>query len=275
MGLLLVTVPNISEGRDLECVARVASSMSPHLLDVHSDRDHHRSVLTAAASPEEIEEAVVSLARSCIDDIDIRVHEGAHPRVGSLDVIPLVPRDREQYDAAVEVSLHLGRRLSALRLGVYRYDDQTRPLPSVRRSVRDGAPPDFGAFHPTAGSVCLGVRWPLVAFNVDLSPSAGRARAQAVAAEVRSDSIRALAFVLPRQQRLQVSMNLIDPEHVGIESAWRRVTAAARLFAAGDPVGAEVVGLVPRAALIGLSDELAALTRAREKVLEDRLPVTR
>ena len=92
-----------------------------------------------------------------------------------------------------------------------------------------------------------------------------------MAAEVRGEAIRAMAFELPRQRRLQVSMNLVDPELVGIESAWRRVAEAARLFGAGDPIGAEVVGLVPRAALIGLSDELAALSGAREKVLEDRL----
>jgi glutamate formiminotransferase len=147
---------------------------------------------------------------------------------------------------------------------VYRYGLGAAALPDVRRRIRDGAPPDIGSPHPTAGSVCLGVRRLLVAFNVDIDGSLAEATAIARAIR-RPDSLRALGLALLRQGRVQVSMNLVDPERVGLQAAWDAVAAMGR------PVGAEIVGLVPRVALTGITQELADETRASERVLEDRL----
>ena len=270
--MILETVPNVSEGRNPPRVERLARAVGSLLLDVHSDPDHHRSVLSAAGRPEEVEEAVRALAVTSIEEIDLRHHAGVHPRLGALDVVPVVPLRPEQEETALETAARLGRVLSALRLGVYRYGLGARTLPEVRARAAEGAPPDVGTPHPTAGSVCLGVRPPLVAFNVDFDPRAVDASlARALAAGVRQPAIRALGLVLPAQGRAQVSMNLIDPGRVGLESAWRLVRDVAASLEVPPPVGAELVGLAPRAALEGLSEELARLTGVREKVLEDRI----
>lgn len=268
--MLLETVPNLSEGRDAARMGRLAALMEPALLDVHSDPDHHRTVLTAVGSGPDLEEALSLLAQGCIDEIDIRQHDGAHPRLGALDVVPIVPLRKEDGDAAMELAARVTRRFAAMRLGVYRYGDGSRSLPEVRRAAMAGAPPDVGAFHPSAGAVCVGVRPLLAAFNLDLDLSVGLAAARTVAADVRGPDVRALAFSLPRQARMQVSTNLVRPDRVGLEQAWRLVRAALAERGLPAPVGAELVGLVPKTALAGISDELAELTGARERVLEER-----
>jgi glutamate formiminotransferase len=268
--VLIEVVPNVSEGRDGARVGRLAARLGPALLDVHCDPDHNRSVLTAAGTADAIEEAVASLAAGCIAEIDLRRHHGAHPRVGALDVVALVALDDGAAGMVHEVAARITRRLAALGLGVYRYGDGARPLPEVRRLAATGAPPDVGTWHPTAGAVCVGVRPLLVAFNVDLEAGTPLGTARHIAAAVRGPSVRALAFDLERQRRVQVSMNLIAPAVVGIEAAYRAVEAAAHAVGTA-PAGAEIVGLVPRAALAGLSAEVAAMTAAATKVLEDRV----
>lgn len=261
----------MSEGRDPERVARLCATLGSLLLDVHSDPDHHRSVLTAAGTRDELERALVALAGACIDEIDLRIHDGLHPRLGALDVCPIVPLSEDATDDAFLLAAHLAREFAALRLGVYRYGMGARSLPEVRRAAVEGALPDLGTFHPTAGSVSIGVRALLVAFNVDLDPSTVGATARAVAADVRDEAVRTLGLVLPRQHRVQVSMNLVEPERVGVEEAWQRVRSSCGERGLPTPIAAELVGLAPRVALRGLSEELARLTGAREKVLEDAL----
>src|SRR5207249_5419576 len=142
--MVIETVPNVSEGRDPDRVARLGGALGPLLLDTHSDPDHHRSVFTAAGSADEIEDAVVALAQACIEEIDLRVHDGAHPRLGALDVVPIVPLSAADEEAAFELAARLGRRLAALRLGAYRYGLGVAELPEVRRLALAGRPPDIG-----------------------------------------------------------------------------------------------------------------------------------
>jgi glutamate formiminotransferase / 5-formyltetrahydrofolate cyclo-ligase len=269
--VILESVPNVSEGRDPEKIDRIARSLGSVLIDAHSDPDHHRTVLTAAGTAGALEEALTSLATTCIVEIDLRTHDGLHPRFGALDVVPLVPLSPDDQELAFALAARLAQRFSALHLGVFRYGDGSLGLPEVRRAIEAATPPDLGSFHPSAGATCVGVRAPLVAFNVDLDPRTTLAEARAVAKATRTESVRALGLVLPRQGRVQISMNLTAPCAFTVEAAWRRVSQVTSEKGLSAPTGAELVGLAPAASLANLSDELAALTGAREKVLENRI----
>lgn len=269
-------VPNVSEGRDTLTIRALADACRVprvRVLDVHSDADHNRSVLTLSGEPLALQDALVALAAECVDRIDIRRHRGAHPRTGALDVVPLVAHTPDDEPVAVDTAVGLGERLGAdLNLPVFRYGDiatdpaLTRPRDYRRIGLDDMAEAmDAGTLvpaagpprmHSTAGAVLLGVRRPLIALNVWL-PDAGLAEARAVADRVRESGggmpgVRALGLYLPEAGMVQVSMNIEDyvasPVPAVIDAVRRQ---ASRLgVEAGD---AELVGLIPRAALGGVS----------------------
>lgn len=269
-------VPNVSEGRDELTIRALADACRvPHVrvLDVHSDRDHNRSVLTLSGEPLALQDALVSLAGECVDRIDIRRQRGAHPRTGALDVLPLVANAPGDESLAVGTAVGLGDRLGdELNLPVFRYGDiatdphRTRPrdfrsigLDGIADALDAGEMvPDAGPprAHPTAGVVLLGVRRPLIALNVWL-PEADLPEARAIADRVRESGggltgVRALGLYLPEAGMVQVSMNIEDY----IRSPVPAVIAAVRREAGrlGVLVGdAELVGLIPRAALGGMS----------------------
>jgi glutamate formiminotransferase / 5-formyltetrahydrofolate cyclo-ligase len=183
--LPLESVPNFSEGRDRAVLAELEESLSrpARLLDVHTDWDHHRSVFTLVGSgPELVETLLGGIARAA-ERIDLRRHEGAHPRIGAADVVPLVPIRPEHEPAAREAALALGERVGAeLGLPVFFYarlaKDGREPaffrrggLDELERRLDAGElAPDRGPakLHPSAGGVLIGVRRPLIAFNVNL-----------------------------------------------------------------------------------------------------------
>ena len=185
---LFECVPNISEGRRtavIEALAdAVASVTDETLIDRHSDASHNRSVFTLAGEGHALVEAVVRLARVAVEQIDLREHEGAHPRIGALDVVPFVPLAGATMDQAVTISNVCGRRLAEeLDLPIYYYGESAfrseyRELPAVRAGSFeqlsdevDRRAPDIGPerLHPTAGATAVGARKPLVAYNVNLS----------------------------------------------------------------------------------------------------------
>ena len=234
---MLECVVNVSEGRDAVVLAELARVCGADLLDHHADPDHHRSVFTLLGT-----DAPRRLAARAVGRLDIRRHQGAHPRLGVVDVVPFVPL------AGATMAEALAARDAfatwcAGELGVpcFLYGPE-RPLPEVRRRAFRDLAPDAGppGPHPTAGACCVGAREPLVAYNVWLAePDLDRARE--IAAAVRSPSVRALGVACG--DRVQVSMNLVAPTVTGPAEAYDAVAALAPV------AGAELVGLVPAGVL--------------------------
>jgi glutamate formiminotransferase len=293
-------VPNVSEGRDAATIAALADACrvpGVRVLDVHSDPDHHRSVITLGGDPLALSDALVALAAECVDRIDLRRHRGVHPRIGALDVAPVVALSPADMPVAAGLARGLAARLGTeLNLPVFLYGDElatdperTRPrdfrrdgLEALSAAVEDGRlRPDAGParIHPTAGAVMVGARPPLVAWNVWL-PHGTLTDARAIAARVREaggglPGVRALGLYLPDAGAAQVSMNLEDPARTPPATAVAAVHAeAARLgIAAGD---SELVGLVSGAFLAGASPSALGLPGFRPgQVLEALLPALR
>ena len=270
MALPLESVPNVSEGRDPEALAalRNAFSAPARLLDVHADADHHRSVYTLVGEDGALAETLLAGVRRAVEVVDLRGHEGAHPRIGAVDVLPIVPLRPEDEARARTVALALADLLAdELGLPVFFYgrltDDGREPA-AFRRGGTEGLArrlasgevvPDRGPaeLHPTAGGVILGVRRPLIAFNVNLRTRSVEV-ARAVAAAVRErdggfPGVRALGLELPRAGLAQVSMNVTDWEVAALHEIVARVRAEAGARGA-EVAGSELVGLMPAGAAV-------------------------
>jgi glutamate formiminotransferase len=235
---VLECVVNISEGRDRAVLDALAEAAGPDLLDVHTDPDHHRSVLTLVG-----EEAARRVAEVAVARIDLRGHQGAHPRIGAVDVVPFVPlADTPMADACAARDRFASWAASTLGLPCFRYGPE-RSLPEVRRGAFTALVPDLGPArpHPTAGAVAV-----------------------AVAASVRGPAVRTLGLAVG--DRVQVSMNLIAPDQVGPAEVYDRVAAEAEVSEA------ELVGLVPEAVLQAVSrGRWAELDLAPDRTIEARL----
>jgi glutamate formiminotransferase/glutamate formiminotransferase/formiminotetrahydrofolate cyclodeaminase len=260
----LLAVPNVSEGRDAGAIAAIASAFDARLLDVHSDPDHNRSVFTLAGEPGELAQAVLSGAAEALEHIDLRTHEGVHPRVGAVDVAPIVYLDQADRGAACAEALVLADLLGErLELPVYLYGalGGGRTRAELRRGgveALEGRQPDFGPPkpHPTAGATLVAARAPLVAFNVELAGGATLEQAREIAAKIRDGGpdglpgVRAIGLWLEQRGMAQVSMNVEDVLSVPLAS----VMAAVRSLA--DVGEAELVGLAPGAALDGFPSDV-------------------
>jgi glutamate formiminotransferase len=226
--LPLESVPNFSEGRDAATIEAIGAALSQgvRLLDVHSDPDHHRSVFTVVGEDGPLVEALVRAVEVARDRIDLARHEGAHPRIGAADVVPVVPLRPTDMERAKSAARELGGRLGELGLPVFLYGELApgRGPAFFRRGgteelaarLADGLTPDFGPsdLHPTAGGVIVGARRPLIAFNVDLR-GATLDDARTIASAIRERDggfagVRALGLELPGSGRVQVSMNVED-----------------------------------------------------------------
>ena len=242
---VLECVVNVSEGRRLDVVEAIAGAGGRHVLDVHTDADHNRSVLTLAGP--DVEAATFAVVDAAVSLVDLRAHDGVHPRLGAADVVPFVPLPAT---AATLDDARRARDACAVRiadeLGVpcFVYGPE-RDLPSVRRDAFTSLLPFAGDAepHPTAGACCVGARDVLVAFNVWLARGAAFDDARRVAAAIRGPSLRTLAFVVGGGQRVQVSCNLVDPLAFGPADAFDAVAASL------PAERGELVGLVPHAVL--------------------------
>ncbi len=288
--LPLESVPNFSEGRDRGTIDAIGSALAQHarLLDVHADADHNRSVFTIVGSEAEIASALLDAIAVAKERIDLREHEGVHPRIGVADVVPVVPIRREDMPRAQTVAREVGERIGAeLGLPVFFYgalapahgpaffrrggtDELQRRLDAG--DVRPAAGP--ARLDPKAGGVIVGARFPLIAFNVDIEGEL--ATAKAIAAAVRESGggfpgVRALGLDLPRSGRVQVSMNVEDWEAAALHEIVSRVESEATARGAS-VLGSELVGLIPAGAAVGAAGaalRLSALDATR--VLELRL----
>ena len=258
---VLECVVNISEGRDQDLVASIARSGGDFLLDVHVDGDHHRAVLTLGGPGPGLEEAVRAVARTAVERIDLRRHEGVHPRLGVLDVVPFVPLGPGGSPvgpgADLTPALEARDRFAAwagdeLALPCFLYGPE-RSLPEVRREAFGRLSPDTGPAEPRprAGACAVGARSALVAYNLWLT-TPDLTVARAVAAVVRGPAVRALGLAVAG--RTQVSCNLVDPFVVGPAPVYEAVARVAR--EAGTVVArAELVGLAPREVLDAVAEE--------------------
>jgi len=274
---------NVSEGRDDERLAALASVCGPCLLDLHRDGDHHRAVLTLGGPMAVVEAAVRDLARVAVAELDLTDHRGAHPRLGVLDVVPFVSVAPTEPASAVEARDRFARWAGdELGLPCFLYGPlpggHQRTLPEVRRRAFGDLAPDAGPPHPhpTAGACAVGARGVLVAYNLWLE-GADLALARQVASSLRQPAVRALGLQLGDE--VQVSCNLVDPSRVGPAEVVDRTVAL--LEGTGARVArCELVGLLPASVLEAVpADRWTELDLAPGSTLEARLygnaPTTR
>jgi glutamate formiminotransferase len=296
---LVESVPNVSEGRRLDVVERLATAVSSvagvHLLDRTSDASHNRSVFTLAGPAGAVSDALEELVAGAVREIDMDEHSGEHPRIGAVDVIPFVPLGDTTMDEAVEIARLFGERIAErFDLPVYLYAQAARrgdriKLADVRRGQyeglkveigQNGREPDLGParMHPSAGAVAVGARPFLIAWNINLD-SADVELAKRIARRVRESGgglprLQANGFSIeepergdPLPTRAQVSMNILDFHVTPLWRVWETVRAEA----AEDGIElheSELIGLAPLAAFLDVADHVEAPAGA---TVEERL----
>ncbi len=294
---MIECVPNVSEGRDASMIGAIGAAIRDtpgvHLLNVHSDPDHNRSVFTFASDEADpLREAVLRMYAIAVERIDLRVQRGAHPRVGAVDVVPYVPLENATMEECVALATDTGRAIAErFDVPVYLYEhaatsDHRRELPAIRSGQFEGFPkkildtrwqPDFGpgTIHPTAGVSIVGARVPLIAFNMQLGTTRVDV-AHACARAVRGISgglrfVRALPIELASRGLVQVSMNLLDHRRTPIHQAFSVVKDEAERH--GVPVvSSEIVGLVPAEAMYHVAEWHLRISGFRnDVVLEERI----
>jgi glutamate formiminotransferase len=296
---IIECIPNVSEGRRPEVVDAIAAAIRAvpgvRLLDYSSDPSHNRSVFTMAGDAEPIKAAVLAMYARGIAAIDLRTHKGEHPRLGAIDVVPLVPIEGVTMEACVALAKDLAREVAS-RFGVpvYLYEEAAasparRNLEDIRRGefeglaakmASDGWVPDFGpaAPHPSAGASVIGARMPLIAYNINLNTDRLDV-AKKVAAAIRHSSggfryVKAAGFELKDRGIVQVSMNLTNYEKTPIFRVFETVRREAERYGV-TILESEIVGLIPAAALHAAAEYYLRMAGFKsEQVLENKLRAT-
>jgi glutamate formiminotransferase len=292
---LLECIPNISEGRDQDKIASVAEEVKKYrevkLLDVSSDKDHHRTVLTFIGEPKAVKDAVLSMALKAIDLIDMRKHQGGHPRLGAVDVVPFVPIQGVEMEEAVQVAREFGKELGGKGIPVFFYEEAaTRPerkeLPLIRKGEYEGLKekmkdpawrPDEGPehFNFKSGATVVGARFPLIAYNVNLKTEDLNI-AREIAKKVRFKDggfphVRAMGVDLKEKGMVQVSMNLTNYRVTNIPQVYEFIKEEA-LRRGVEIEGSEIVGLIPLGVLEGMAQYyLKSPEFSIRKVIEQRI----
>jgi len=297
MARLIECIPNVSEGRRDDVVAALAEAAvkaAPGvvLLDRTSDRDHNRSVLTFLGDGEPLVAAMTALVGAALAAIDLRRHQGAHPRLGAVDVVPFVPVRGATSAECVDLAKSLGRTLAErFALPVFLYEDaatspERQNLANVRKGEFEGLAkrmedpawkPDFGpsAPHPSGGAVVVGARAPLIAYNINLGTS-DLAVADRIAKAIRHLSggyrfVKAMGVKLEARGQVQVSINMTNFEKTPLHRVFETVRSEAERSGVA-VVGSEIVGLVPQAALLAAAGHYLRLEAdPGPQVLENKL----
>jgi glutamate formiminotransferase len=295
---IIECVPNFSEGRDPEKIKAIAAAASAvsgvRLLDYSWDRDHHRSVITFLGEPEYVYEAALAAGNKALELIDLRCHDGVHPRIGAVDVVPFVPLEGAKMSDAVACAHRFGRTFAARHgtpvffYGEAAKNEITRELPKIRsgglpgliKRLRAGeCQPDEGpsVCLDRSGAVAVGARMPLIAYNINLD-SSDVGLAKRIAGMIRESngglpSVRAIGVLLKSRNLAQVSMNLTNFEVTSIRKVFERVRKEADIEGV-NILESELIGLVPRAAL---DEETAAYIRllgfSAQRIIETHLPL--
>jgi glutamate formiminotransferase len=296
MRTVIECVPNISEGRNSEVVSEIASAVRSapgvRLLDVSSDPSHNRSVLTFVGDAEAVRQGVRALFAAAVPRIDLTRHRGEHPRMGAVDVVPIIPIRGATVEQCVGLSREIGAEIAERhRIPVYLYEDSAssdrrRNLAEVRKGEFEGFTekmkaaewkPDFGpaAPHPTAGAVAVGARAPLIAYNINLG-TRDLAIADRIAKAIRHLGggfryVKALPVELADRGQVQVSINMTNFKKSPLHRVFECVKSEAQRH--GVPiVGSEIVGLTPAEALVMVAEHYLRLENfSADQVLELRL----
>lgn len=293
---IMECVPNFSEGRDLEKIEKIVESFRAKegvkLLDYSNDTDHNRCVVTVVGEPEALKAAVIEAVGKAVELIDLNKHEGQHPRMGAVDVVPFIPIKGCTMDDAIALSKEVGAKVAELyNLPVFLYEKSASApyrenLAAVRKGEFEGMAekikqpewhPDFGPAerHATAGTVAVGARMPLVAFNINLNtPSLDIAHSIAKRIRFIGGGLRfckAMGVDLTERGITQVSINMTDYSKTALYQAFEMVKYEARRYGVSI-VGSEIIGLVPMAALIDTAEYYLGIENfSMDQVLESRI----
>ncbi len=293
---IMECVPNFSEGRDHEKIEKIVESFrgksSVKLLDYSNDEDHNRLVVTVVGEPEALKAAVLEAIGKAVELIDLNKHSGQHPRMGAVDVVPFIPIRGCSMDDAIALSKEVGEQVASLyNLPVFLYEKSASAphrenLAAIRKGEFEGMAekiklpewkPDFGPAerHATAGTVAIGARMPLVAYNVNLGTN-NLEIASAIAKKIRFIGgglrfCKAMGVELKERGIVQVSINMTDYTRTALYRAFELVRIEARRY--GVPVvGSEIIGLVPMEALIDTASYYLGLEGfSMDQVLEARI----
>lgn len=293
---IIECVPNFSEGRDLEKIDKIVTPFRARagvkLLDYSNDEDHNRLVVTLVGEPEALRDAVVEAIGIAVELIDLNYHTGQHPRMGAVDVVPFIPIKNITMDEAIALSKEVGAKVAELyNLPVFLYEKSASAshrenLAVVRKGEFEGMvekiklpewAPDFGSAerHPTAGTVAIGARMPLVAYNINLS-TPHLEIAHDIAKKIRFIGgglryCKAMGVELKDRGITQVSINMTDYSKTALYRAFELVRVEARRYGV-NIVGSEIIGLVPMEALIDTASYYLGLENfSMQQVLEARI----
>ena len=275
---IIECVPNFSEGRDLEKIDQIVAPFrikaGVKLLDYSNDEDHNRLVVTLVGEPEALYEAIVEAVGVAVRLIDLNQHTGQHPRMGAVDVIPFIPIKNTSMEEAIELSKKVAAKVAEIyHLPVFLYEFEGMAekikLPEWQ--------PDFGPAerHPTAGTVAIGARMPLVAYNINLSTD-NLEIATKIAKNIRHINgglryVKAMGVELKERNITQVSINMTDYTRTALYRAFELVRIEARRYGV-TIVGSEIIGLVPMEALIDTASYYLGLENfSMQQVLEARI----
>jgi len=296
MAVLVECVPNFSEGSNLEKVAKIIapfnSTQGVKLLDYSSDRDHNRTVVTVMGEPKSVKNAMIEAAGIALQEIDLRCHQGEHPRMGAVDVVPFIPIQNYTMEEAVVLARETAQDLaSRYDLPIFLYEKAaTQParenLANIRKGEFEGMSeklllpewkPDFGpdSIHPSAGVTAVGARMPLVAFNINLNTN-NLEIAHQIARCIRHISgglryCKAMGVELKERNIVQVSINMTDYTKTALYRVFEMVRFEARRYGV-EIVGSEIIGLAPMAALVDAAVYYMRLEDFKmEQIIEQRM----
>lgn len=296
MNRIVESVPNFSEGRDMEKIQKIISPFKEKegvkLLGYQNDEDHNRLVVTVVGEPQPLKEAIIEAVGTAIAIIDMRTHKGQHPRMGAVDVIPFIPIKNVSMEEAVGLSKEVAQTLwEKYKLPSFLYEESAtdparKDLANIRKGQFEGMTeklklpewkPDYGerAIHPTAGIVAIGARMPLIAFNVNLDTD-NIEIANAIAKAVRHSSgglryCKAIGIELKERRITQVSMNMTDFTKTPLYRAFELIRAEAKRYGV-HIVGSEIVGFVPMEAIVDVASYYMGLENfSPQQVLEVRM----
>ena len=274
MTKIIECVPNFSEGRDRNKIERIVEPFrgkdTVKLLDYQNDEDHNRSVVTVVGEPQPLKDAVLESMGVAIELIDMRTHQGQHPRMGAVDVVPFIPIKNVSVEEAVKLSRQAAKEAAEkYQLPIFLYEQsaaqpQRQNLATIRKGQFEGMAakielpdwaPDFGPakIHPSAGVTAMGARMPLVAFNVNLGTNQLEIADQ-IAKKVRHINgglryCKGIGIELKDRGIVQVSMNMTDYTRTALYRVFELIKIEARRYGV-NVVGSEIIGLVPMEALI-------------------------
>jgi glutamate formiminotransferase len=293
---IIESIPNLSEGRRPEVLERIAEAIRAipgvTLLDHSSDPSHNRSVYTLVGDADGVKRATLAIFEHAVPAIDLRTHQGEHPRLGAVDVVPFVPIEGITMAECVAIAKEVGAAVAErFKVPVYLYEEASanparKNLEDIRRGEFEGLSekmkrpewiPDFGPAlpHPSAGATVIGARMPLIAYNINLDTSRLDV-AKKIAAAIRHSSgglryVKAAGFMLEDRGIAQVSMNLTNYERTPIFRVFEIVRREAARYGVSI-LESEIVGLVPSAALLSAAEFYLQIERfGADQVLENRL----